>query len=51
MERTKRNKGVHGLLKAEEGNKLIRSYVGLCAKMYALLLLSTEGEKETIRKG
>ena len=50
MERIKRNKGVHGLLKAEEGNKILRAYVGLCSKMYALSLVSTDGEEETRRK-
>ena len=51
MERIKHNKGVHGLLKAEEGNKLIHRYVGLCAKMYALRMVSANGEVEITRKG
>ena len=42
---------MHGLLKAEEGNKLIHRYVGLCAKMYALQMVSADGHVEITRKG
>ena len=51
MAHTKRRKGLHGLMKPVEGNKFIHKFVGLCAKMYALLLLTVEDEKSTIRKG
>ena len=51
LDRITADKGVLGLLKAEEGDNIICEYVGLCSKMYALRLMSPQGEETTERKG
>jgi hypothetical protein len=44
-------KGMLGALKLENGAKFIAEFVGLAAKMYSILMIDSEGEDESIKKG